>query len=64
MEIVKWFMVGSGLGAWALILWLSMEGRSHKIGFSDIDKCNWEDCDLHEVRPGKYQCSCEDSTHD
>lgn len=32
-------------------------------GYCEWDKCARQDCDLHVVRPGKVQCSCEDKKY-
>lgn len=29
MELIKWFLVGSGLGAWFLVLWLNVQHRKN-----------------------------------
>lgn len=29
-------------------------------GYSEVEMCDKVNCDLHVVRPGLFQCSCED----
>ena len=34
--------------------------RTVSDGYSEVQMCDKIDCDLHVVRPGSFQCSCED----